>query len=199
MADVPFPYIPALNAIGHTALQLVVGSSLGVVVDTAMEFSFNYAGFDDRSADAEYNKGDPITDGLELAAVAARVSLQVLITGVAVGVMMNMLAATSVESADPSGGAVFALVLFRSQRNLGREVDRLLRYVGDMITRLEIFAAFEYDTVVGGGATSTVVPMMHGRKPGTARTHHAGVVLDTSSAQTMLLRRKNGVMSAQQM
>jgi hypothetical protein len=198
MADVPFPYVSTANAIGHTALQFAAGSAVGIAVDVATEYIFNAAGLDDQSIDAQVSKNGPLlADGLELMAVLARVSVQVLITGVAIGAAMNMLAALSTESADPSGGAVFAIVLFRSQRNLGREVDRLLAYVSRWMLRIGLFAEAEVDRL-----TSTAPTVKAGAvvRPGTARTHTAGVALSAGGAEERMLRRKGGIiLNASQM
>lgn len=117
-------YIPLLNSIGHSAVQLVSALALGATLEYAAHLIFPTRSVGESEIDSW---SDALLEVLEATA-------QVVIGGVCVGGLFNWLSRLPSATADPSNGSVFIGVFYSiAQPALVNRLGRVHRFIRDQV------------------------------------------------------------------
>lgn len=113
------------NSIAHSTIQLATALPLGAAIDYMFDSLFKRieekvninGGFDGGA----YNPKRFIMRSIEAGA-------QIVLTGTIVGAFTTYLAMLPFESGDPSGGAMFIILIFFAQKSLRKKLGEIVDY-----------------------------------------------------------------------
>lgn len=127
-----------VNAVGHTALQIVAAFPLGYAIDTAFDTSVKslQKGLHNKAPELPL-ASDKIADSTDFAVQAIEAAAQITFGSLLTGFVFSRMAALSPGAGDPNAGLYFFAVYLAAQPRLHARLGRLVRYMDKEVRRTE--------------------------------------------------------------